>query len=1494
MTNRYTLLIVDDSIEAQVLYRRYLIAETRYEYDIVGFNSGDKALEWCQQTHPDVILLDYLLPDTNGLQFLATLTEQSQRPLPPILVLTGNGDEMIAVEFMKRGIQDYVVKHKITPEGLRQAVHTLLERSRLVQELQQQQQQQRLLARISLQIHQSLHLNEILEQVVQGVQQLLQADRVMICQFQAGQKAAIVAEAVLPAWTPLLHTQIDSRELLNNGGSRRRQPQVQVVDNIAASDLTATYVQFLQQFQVQARLVVPILLEPQDEICLALNCEQQPTSSCLWGLLIVHHCHSSHAWQPFETELLHQLTTQLAIAIRQAELHQSVQALNASLEAKVQQRTVELQQVNRELKAEIANRKTIQKALQESQACLRLINAITSNQTKFRRVEEAVDHTLQLIHEYFPQMRIRYCTIDSQGKLQTNLSLQPSHQYDCTGMEFDLLQVPDYWAALKFGQPLAIPNIAQEARLDPIAPQLQQLNIQAMLAVPLKLSDQHLGLLSLTDEQVHPWSLYEVQTLAEIASFLSFTLQSVLVQEQRQLTEAALRESERKFRAIFDNTFQLTGLLTPGGTLLEINQTALSFSGLPRETVVNRLFWETDLWMPSPETQNQLQQAILQAARGEFVRSEVEIFGAGGQVATLDFSLRPLRDEADQVVLLILEGRDISERARLEAERNRAEQERDRLLQILEQQNHTLEEQVTQRTEALQQSEQKFRQLAENIHSAFWILNLDQREQIYVSPAYTEIWGRPCTNQQITPEIWVDSIHPDDRDRVISAIAKQLWGNFNEEYRILRPNGEVRWIHDRAFPIRNDQDTVYRIVGIAEDITDRKQAELEILQNRDLREAIFNESTDAIFLVDVVTGSTIDCNRRAIELFSATNQAALLNLANPVLQHCQFTAIDLQTMAQEITEKGYWSRELELQTCQGTPFWGNLAVKQIWVADRQINLVRITDISERKQSEMLLKAQQDFLRRLIDAVPNLIFVKNWEGYFTLVNQATADIYQTTIVDLVGKTDADFNPDQEEVEQFLAADREVMTTMTSRILEEVVTSATGQQRYFQTIKIPIVSVDGHSKEILGIATDITNRKQFEQQLRQSNEQLGRVNVELARATRLKDEFLASMSHELRTPLNAILGISEGLQEEVYGNLTERQLKALGTIEQSGKHLLELINDILDLAKIGSGKMELQIAPVSLDRLCHSSLTFVKQQALQKNISLSVTISQPQTSIAVDERRIRQALINLLSNAIKFTPTGGQVVLAAEVEPETQTLCLTVRDTGIGIAPEHMDKLFQAFVQIDSRLSRNYSGTGLGLALVRQIVERHGGSVAVTSQVNQGSCFTIRLSDLLPQSLANVDSSNPTESTRPIAPSTATALPVSPPTDHQCLILVAEDNLANIDTLAPYLTGQGYSLAIAHNGLEALKVAQEQQPKLIVMDIQMPEMDGLTAIRAIRSNPALEQVPIIALTALVMPGDRERCLVAGANDYLTKPVSLKQLGGTITRLLSQLAESTPSKG
>jgi light-regulated signal transduction histidine kinase (bacteriophytochrome)/CheY-like chemotaxis protein len=427
-----------------------------------------------------------------------------------------------------------------------------------------------------------------------------------------------------------------------------------------------------------------------------------------------------------------------------------------------------------------------------------------------------------------------------------------------------------------------------------------------------------------------------------------------------------------------------------------------------------------------------------------------------------------------------------------------------------------------------------------------------------------------------------------------------------------------------------------------------------------------------------------------------------------------------------------------------------------------------------------------------------------------------------------------------------------------------------------------------------------------------------------ANQAKSEFLASMSHELRTPLNAILGMSQGLHENIFGELNPLQKKAIATIESSGQHLLALINDILDLAKIESGKVELQIAPVSIHQLCSSSMSFVKQIALSKNIELNLDIPCDVDDIALDELRTRQILINLLSNAVKFTPLGGAVTLKvwlegveetreqgaesnavlgfAQVEQlqkragDTPPSCplipdphlpspqikFSVSDTGIGIAPADIPKLFQSFVQLDSSLNRQYAGTGLGLSLVNRLVELQHGSIDVVSNVGEGSCFTVSL-PYFPLAEREYQTLQPQTTSQK---KQSTPVPSSPPADYlpqQFLILLAEDNQANIDTFSAYLTAQGYELIIAKNGQEAVNLAQQYKPEIILMDIQMPGIDGLEAIQRIRSISELAQVPIIALTALAMPGDREKCLAAGANEYLAKPVQLKELQATIDQFL-----------
>ncbi|MCK6510935.1 ATP-binding protein [Myxococcota bacterium] len=422
------------------------------------------------------------------------------------------------------------------------------------------------------------------------------------------------------------------------------------------------------------------------------------------------------------------------------------------------------------------------------------------------------------------------------------------------------------------------------------------------------------------------------------------------------------------------------------------------------------------------------------------------------------------------------------------------------------------------------------------------------------------------------------------------------------------------------------------------------------------------------------------------------------------------------------------------------------------------------------------------------------------------------------------------------------------------------------------------------QIIAVVRDISAQKQAEEQRNQHNEQLQRANEELDQATRHKDEFLANMSHELRTPLNVILGMSEGLQEGIFGPLSKEHLQALRTIERSGRHLLELINDILDLAKIEAGRLSLQEAPVPVHYLCETSLSFVRQMAQQKNIALTHSIQQGVHEMILDERRMRQVLLNLLNNAVKFTPEHGKVELSVFLQTQENNeryVCFSVSDTGIGLKSEDLGRLFQSFVQIDSRLNRQHQGTGLGLALVKRIVDLHGGIVQAESVVGQGSRFTACLpakrllrsltttSGLLKTVRLNADVTKAT-------PSDESAPP---------LLLLVEDNEANTNTVSRYLESRGYQVLSASNGIEALQSLEKHTPALILMDIQMPVMDGLEAIRHIRLQQRWASIPIVALTALTMPGDRERCLAVGATEYLAKPFRLKHLRDVIQKMLKQ---------
>ncbi len=394
-------------------------------------------------------------------------------------------------------------------------------------------------------------------------------------------------------------------------------------------------------------------------------------------------------------------------------------------------------------------------------------------------------------------------------------------------------------------------------------------------------------------------------------------------------------------------------------------------------------------------------------------------------------------------------------------------------------------------------------------------------------------------------------------------------------------------------------------------------------------------------------------------------------------------------------------------------------------------------------------------------------------------------------------------------------------------------------------------------LLAFARDISERKQAEAKIRE-------VNLELRRATRLKDEFLSNMSHELRTPLNAILGMTEALKDQVYGQINFQQEQTLKIIENSGKHLLDLITDILDISKIETGHLELNPSYTNIEQLCQSIVPLFQQQATKKNIQLTVKFAENIPKLLVDQLRLKQVLINLLSNAVKFTPNNGMVSLEVSTKyfHDKYILNITVIDTGIGIAQKDLSLIFQPFVQIDGSLNRQYDGTGLGLALVKKIVEMQGGEITVTSKPQQGSCFSVNLP------LLGDPNTPETHSFEYINKYNFSLTP---------LVLLVQNNQAHIMTVSSYLKAKGYRIILAKNNDQAIESTMRENPDLILIDIEMIEINGLKTIQQIRE---FSHIPIIAINDLEQ--DHQDI---GANEYLSKPLKLAELSRAIKHILIQ---------
>ncbi|CAB3714714.1 ATP-binding protein [Paraburkholderia rhynchosiae] len=534
------------------------------------------------------------------------------------------------------------------------------------------------------------------------------------------------------------------------------------------------------------------------------------------------------------------------------------------------------------------------------------------------------------------------------------------------------------------------------------------------------------------------------------------------------------------------------------------------------------------------------------------------------------------------------------------------------------------------------------------------------------------------------------------------------------------------------------------------------------------------------------------------------------------------------------------------------------------------------EIVERQHAEEAARASEHFLDSIIENIPDTIFVKDAATLrFVRFNKAGEQLLGYRREELIGKSAHDLFPAQE-ADFFVLKDRDVLE---SQQLVDVPAESVHTRygpRLVHTMKIPILDVRGEPQFLLGISRDITEQRRAEEELRRYREHLEDMirerTAELAvakeyadAANQAKSDFLAHMSHELRTPLNGILGYAQILKRDK--SLDQRQADGITVIQRSGEHLLAIIKDILDMAKIEAGRAELNLSDIPLDRFIYFIAETIQVKAAEKGLAFACEMAADlPTGVRVDEKRLRQVLLNLLSNAIKFTDEGS-VSLHVGWLPPTR-LRFEVQDTGIGIDEARLEAIFRPFEQVSDAQHR-VGGTGLGLAISRQFVRLMGGEIHVESRRGAGSAFSFELNVpvVTPQAV--------------VVPTERTVIGYKGP---RKTVLVVDDVAANRAVAVDMLGQLGFDMVEASNGLEALEKAKALRPALVLMDVVMPGMDGLEATRRLREMPEFRDLPIVAVSAGASGSDAARSLAAGANAFLSKPVDFSGLLSQISALLN----------
>ncbi|MBD2515212.1 PAS domain-containing protein [Nostoc sp. FACHB-973] len=1618
-----TLLIVDDSPEDRELYRRYLLRDREYSYTILEATLGQQGLELWQQHQPDAVLLDYRLPDLDGLEFLVQLQPSTQQPCLPVIVVTGQGNEAIAVKAIKAGAQDYIIKEQITPERLQIAVNGAIETVQLHTQLQQRIERERVFSHITQKIHQSLNLDEILQTTVTEVREFLHTDRVLVFQLKPDGDGTVIAESVGAQWRALLSsTMYDpclaenylawnpsetvsyDTAFVENYIQRYRQGYVTAIFDIHHSSIDPCHVELLAQFQVKANLVVPIIYD-----------------NHFWGLLIAHNCASPRRWQPLEIDLLKELAIQVGIAIRQAELYQQAQN-------------------------ELTERRRIEAELGESEEWLRLALSASRMGTWNWNMQTG--------------------KISWSDNLEALFGLEPG-EFDGSFQMFAARVHPDDRDRVLAGVDRAIATGEDyDIEFRVVYPNGK---IRWALSQGKVLYDQH------------------GQPIQMAGIDLDIT-------ERKRSTEA-LRESEERFRQLAENIDAVFWIKeVPENRVSYVSPAYKRLWALnPQELYQGQQAWVDRI---HPEDREATDRAFHEKAVAGKFDEEYRIILPDGSIRWVHDRCFPLRDQTGEIYRFAGIAEDISDRKQAE--------------------------------QALRNSEERLQMALEGSGGGLWDWNIITNED-YLSSRWLEMLGYEKGELPDDFSSWERLIHPDDKVWVIERLNAHLQDDsvsYKFEYRMLTKSGEWKWISNHGKVVSRDQQgNPLRMAGIHHDVTDRKQAEQALRKSEErfrtsvenmldcfgVYRTLRNEQGQIVdFVTEYVNNAACLNNQMTYEqqigqglceLLPGHRESGLFDEYCQVVETGQplikdslvyedeygeqrlvrafdirvakfgdgFVATWRDITVRQQTEEAlrqseefknrilesssdcikvlslegrllymntgglclmeiddfnshlntewlcFWEGSYRQQaeealaaaktgeisifrgycpTVKGTPKWWEVVVSPIldalgqlerillisrditerkktelllqesesrlklaykatrsgvwdwditrnsahvseeycnlfgldptteevsfeqwlsllhpddrtyaneivsctiqqkqeyyqtdyrilhpdgirWLAarakvfyDAAGNAVRmlgnVQDITDRKQVEEELRQSEERYRYLAEAIPQLVWTCNASGSCDYANQRLCDYTGLTFEEILGRGWLSaVHPDDRQATQSVwnsAVDRRSSYRHEYRFKR----AADSSYRWHLVLGLPLKDQQGQVVKWFGTCTDIHDQKELEVERNRLLAQEQAARAEAERANRIKDEFLAVLSHELRSPLNPILGWTKLLQTRKFSEA--KTAEALATIERNAKLQTQLIDDLLDVAKILRGKLSIDATPVNLAFVIESAIDTVRTAAVAKSITLHPVLPNI-GQVSGDSNRLQQIVWNLLSNAIKFTPKGGRVEIRLQsLDNQAQ---ITVSDTGKGINRDFLPYIFESFRQEDVSITRKYGGLGLGLAIVRQLVEAHGGTIAADSSgEGLGATFTVQLP------LLNVEPEIKQPDELPQQPLELTGIRV----------LTIDDDPDARELLTVLLTEYGAEVLTVASAAEVLANLESFQPDVLVSDIGMPEVDGYSLIQQIRTLTPEKggEIPAIALTAYARVDDSQRAITSGYQRHITKPLDPEELVQAVVAL------------